>query len=624
MSQWAASLLAVFAVARAAVLVGRELPASPWAPLVYAWQDAAVVLGFLAFATVVRREWAVRVVYGALVLLAAINVPVVRVLSSPLTTPMLRAARGELADSIRHHATAPNFASLAVVLLAGVLVPVLVARIPPVGARLRRAAVGALAAVPVLGWVGASRVDTAGLERHPLLALVRTALPRVRGDAAEPADADWRGSPFSGEAGAGTTALATATATTATTAAAAEDLTHLRGVASGRNVLLVVLESAGARYLRPYGATEDPMPAVTALAEQAIVFEHAYAVYPESVKGLVALLASRYPAFDVPAERHAVIASPSLATVLDSAGYATALFHSGRFMYLGMEELVARAGFALREDAGAIGGNVNSSFGIDEAATVQRILRWVDGLPRGARFFAAWLPIAGHHPYAHVEPGPFPEAEDVGRYRNALFEGDRALGELLDGLRARGLDRSTVVVALGDHGEAFGQHEGNYGHTLALYEENVRVPLVIAMPGAERAIAPVTHSAAIRVRRAASLLDVAPTVLDLLGLRAPGAFQGESLLAPRARMALFFTDYSLGLLGLRDGCTKFIHELESGRSRMFDLCRDPDERVDVAPRFADRAARYRARLRAWSAAQAAQVARLTRGTRDAERGSIRP
>jgi arylsulfatase A-like enzyme len=207
--------------------------------------------------------------------------------------------------------------------------------------------------------------------------------------------------------------------------------------------------------------------------------------------------------------------------------------------------------------------------------------------------------VAGHHPYAYTERGPFSDSLEIDRYRNALHEGDHALGELLDGLRARGLDRSTLIVVLGDHGEAFGQHPGNSGHTLAVYEENVHVPLVIAMPGAQ--------SAEQRVRRVASLLDVAPTVLDLLGAQQPAEFQGQTLLDPQERMALFYTDYSLGLLGLRDGCLKYIHELESGRSTTFDLCRDARERTDLTASVADRTARYRGRLMAWSAAQVARV-----------------
>src|SRR5262249_53511299 len=157
--------------------------------------------------------------------------------------------------------------------------------------------------------------------------------------------------------------------------------------------------------------------------------------------------------------------------------------------------------------------------------------------------------IAGHHPYATNAPGPWRGDSDVVRYRNALHEGDAAIGELLAGLRARGLDRSTLIVVFGDHGEAFGQHAGNFAHTLALYDENVRVPLMVVLPAGSRV--------ARRVSRTASLVDVPPTVLDLLGVGAPAAFQGSSLLTPKARMALFFTDYSMGLLGLRDGCAKY-------------------------------------------------------------------
>lgn len=585
MTSLAACLMVVFAVAKVILLQGRALPGSAWAPFVYVWQDVAVALALLVFERVVRRPLATRIVYGALVLLVAINVPVERVLSSPLTAPMLHAVRGAFSDSLRHHVTPANVGGIALVLALGAALPLAPLRRWPAWLRAGRAWSVAAGVVVALGAFGASRVDTAGLERNPLVALVQTSFPRVR---PEPANADWR----------------------ASTAQAPGDeapaLASLRGAAAGRNVLLVVLESTAAQYLRPYGAADDPMPNLTALASRAIVFENVYAVYPESIKGFVAILASRYPGFDVAAERHARVVDPSLATALAATGYQTALFHSGRFMYLGMDEVISRSGFARREDAGAIGGNRNSSFGVDEPATVQHMLRWLDGLGRGQRFFAAYLPVAGHHPYAFAGTGPFPDSSEIGRYRNALHEGDQALGELIGGLRARGLDRSTLVVVLADHGEAFGQHEGNFGHTLALYDENVRVPLMIALPVAAASSA---ANGARRVHGIASLLDVAPTVLDLLGNRAPAAFQGETLLDGRARAALFFTDYSLGLLGLRDGCTKYIHEIESGRSKLFDVCRDPEERTDLTAGRADEAARYRDRLRSWSAAEVARIGR---------------
>ena len=100
-----------------------------------------------------------------------------------------------------------------------------------------------------------------------------------------------------------------------------------------------------------------------------------------------------------------------------------------------------------------------------------------------------------------------------------------------------------------------------------------------------------------------SLIDTAPTVLDLAGLRAPEIYQGRSMLAAEPRMALFFADYSLGLMGLRDGPLKFIHEVSSGRSKLFDVDRDPLETIDRSAQYPERAHWYLENLQNWSAAQ---------------------
>ena len=207
-------------------------------------------------------------------------------------------------------------------------------------------------AIVAIGPFAVSRVDTHGLHRNAFGAMVATSLPRV-----EPAAgaADWRASPFGQPRG--------------------EDLSSLRGSMKGRNVILVILESTGARHLGAYGGSPDPTPNLTALARRSIVFERAYAVYPESIKGLFATLCSRYPAFDTPPELYAGVACAPLPGTLAAAGYRTALFHSGRFDYLGMAAMIDGRGFELLEDAGAIGGQVNSSFGVDDASTVRRALR---------------------------------------------------------------------------------------------------------------------------------------------------------------------------------------------------------------------------------------------------------
>ena len=268
-------------------------------------------------------------------------------------------------------------------------------------------------------------------------------------------------------------------------------------------------------------------------------------------------------------------------------------------MYLGMKAVVENRGFEVLEDAGAIGGHHESSFGVDEPSTVRRALAWIDSLPRGERFFLTYLPIAGHHPYETPEPGPFPERSEPDRYLNALHYADASLGALLQGMRDRGLDRNTLFVVFGDHGQAFGRHQGNYGHTLFIYEENIRVPYLIAMPGQ------ITQQS--RITSKISLIDTAPTILDLLGLQAPTDHQGRSALEGQPGMALFYTDYSLGLIGLRDGCWKYIYELDSDRSKLFDLCRDATESNDLALSHPEKVMAYRRRLKRWVESQKALI-----------------
>jgi hypothetical protein len=74
-------------------------------------------------------------------------------------------------------------------------------------------------------------------------------------------------------------------------------------------------------------------------------------------------------------------------------------------------------------------------------------------------------------------------------------------------------------------------------------------------------------------------------------------------------MALFYTDYSLTLMGLRDGCWKFIYERESGRSKLFDVCSDAAEAADLSSAHTERVAGYRARLSDWASAQKAWINR---------------
>lgn len=566
----AVSLFLVFVLAKILSLWGQPVPLTFWSVPAYVWQDSLVALAFGVISVTWRRM--TQIVYWLLAIYAAINVPVARALYTPLTLPMLRAARGPLADSILLYVTRTNIVLVFTVLVAAFALPRLMRKVPR--AFPAAAAICAVVAVvaSLLGPAASARADTRGMGRNVVLALIGVRLPTV--EEAARVD-DWRASRYE--------------------SARTEDLSRFSGSAKGFNVVTVSLESTAAQYLALYGSEREAMPNLSALARHALVFEKAYAVYPESIKGLFSILCSEYPAFNSRPEEYAGSGCRSVAAVFGDAGYRTAMFHSGRFGYLGMESIVQNRGYQTLEDAGDIGGNYKSSFGVDEPATVTRMLAWVDALPRGQRFFLSYLPIAGHHPYPTPASGPFAVTSEVDQYRNALHYGDVSLGKLMEGLRARGLERNTIWIVYGDHGEAFYQHRGNYGHTFFLYEENVHVPLIVAAPG--------LMEGQERVRKVVSLVDVAPTILDVAGIPQPKSYQGRTMLGSSPQMALFFTDYSLGLMGLRDERWKFIYEIGSGRTELFDLDRDPGERNNLAVENGPRVSWYARAVRSWSSAQ---------------------
>jgi len=595
---------------------GRSL-ASPWTPLVMIAEDAWLVLAFAAAEAALfrlghagpRASVAAKVtstaLFAAVVAWTALNVPIARVFSTPSTFSLLNASGAAISDSIAVYLTAANLGvPAALVALAAILSRATARRAvfvrsrpsPPSkpsgthggGAALRSCAwIAALVLVALVGARWQRAVPTLGLHRNAVVTLARTTFNHLRLEHA------------------GTSATpAVPSAACAAREGASADLRDLRRTAAGRNVVWVILESTAARFLTAYGASREVTPHLSALARDAVIFDHAYAAYPESIKGLFSMLCARPPLPGREAAAHAQARSPcdALPARLEAAGYRTALFHSGRFAYLGMRDVIADRGFDVLEDGATIGGAFRSSFGVDEASTVRKILAFVDGLPAHQPFFAVYSPIAGHHPY-HAPgngPRPFAERTPADAYANDLFVSDAAFGELRAGLQRRGLDERTLYVIVGDHGEAFFEHEGNFAHAMFLYEENVRVPFVIAAPGAWRGVR--------RAPQLASLIDVAPTLLDLLGLLAPTPFGavggdtlaagrdgdrvGRSLLDPRPRLVRFFTDQGLTLTALRDGRWKLIAEQPSGRAHLFDLATDPGERRDLAAVDPDRAARY--------------------------------
>ena len=164
-------------------------------------------------------------------------------------------------------------------------------------------------------------------------------------------------------------------------------------------------------------------------------------------------------------------------------------------------------------------------------------------------------------------------------YRAEVRAVDAAVGEVLEALERGGLCDRTLVVVLADHGEEFWDHGGSE-HGRTVYEEVIRVPLLMRWTG---------HVAAgMRIDPVVRLTDVAPTLLDLVGIPVPPDRDGETLLpllrgepAP-PRVAL--TENMLlaeERIGMRTADRKYVR-WEDGKEEVYDLDSDPYERVDLA------------------------------------------
>lgn len=601
---WGISLLLVAAAARVSLATlhavdnGWALLTTPWFLLTFLAQDVELAFAFAALVAgidLVGRtspflRWKIDLVpmalYMALSFWIVLNIPVARFFSTPLTYSLLHATGSALQDSIAGYLSVTNVGLPILIWVGG---RTFAFQIRPKLRPSRRWIYASTAALLVLlAWYpfASSRVDTLGLHRNAVIALLETTLAhgRPHAVAARPTLTSAACAPVHEQH-----ARAAAQATPGSASSLPADGRDLVGLARGRSIVWVILESTRARALSAYGGSPEIMPNVEALARQALVFENAYTAYPESIKGLFSVLCSREPAPRSEASDYAVGRVPcrSIADQMASAGYSSGLFHSGWFAYLGMRAVVEGRGFDALHDAATITSPFRTSFGVDDQATADRMLQWVDTLAKDQPFFALFMPIAGHHPY-HAPgggPRPFPDREDKDAYTNDLHVADAAFGRLRDGLRARGRDQGTFYVVFGDHGEAFREHPGNVAHALFLYEENVRVPLFVAVPGV------LTSSR--RIPGMASLIDVAPTTLALAGIPIPRQYEGRSLLDQPARVVRFATEQAVRRVGLRDGRWKFIWDEDSRRAQLFDLEADPEEERDLAPDKADLVERYR-------------------------------
>ena len=260
------------------------------------------------------------------------------------------------------------------------------------------------------------------------------------------------------------------------------------------NVILIVLESVGARWTSLHSRVyHDTTPALVAESAHGLVFDNFYAHIGRSSNSLVAILLSTYPKLDFRdiTDEYPHLPGTSLATVFGEHGYRTAFITPSDMSWAGWSTFLEGRGFGdIRDDHQLSCTAPLSSWGVEDRCMFDGILSYIAEEPTRPFFIMGWTQQT-HHPYEPT-PGvplldlvrePVADEYDLNRYLNVLRETDKHLGRMLDGIRGAGLDQRTLVVIVGDHGQAFGfPHEGSYMQGRTIYEEDGHVPLLLWYP----------------------------------------------------------------------------------------------------------------------------------------------
>ncbi len=384
-----------------------------------------------------------------------------------------------------------------------------------------------------------------------------------------------------------------------------------------RNVLVFVLESVPAEYAPGYQARYEAMPELARHLPNSLMVSDMYAQMPSTNNAVVTLLGSLYPqiSYESISKEHPAIAVPSLSSELKKRGFRTGFFFAADTRFQNMNGFLAHRGFDVVADYQTIpcakpamevnqekDNFLNSS---DESCLLNACTRWLPADSAQAPFFAMVWTAQTHYPYF---PPPQPE-KDYGvtehylnRYLNALHYSDVQLGKLLGELKRRGLAESTLVVVMGNHGEAFGRHV-QYGHASNIYEENVHIPFFLINPL-------LFHGE--KLQAVGGQVDVAPSIFDVLRLPAPAEWQGTSLFDPkRLNRAYFFSPYSDYSFGFRTPQYKVIFNAYASKTQVFDLQKDPRETTNLADQMPGFVRQSHQRLARWVQYQNGFLKRFT-------------
>jgi len=341
------------------------------------------------------------------------------------------------------------------------------------------------------------------------------------------------------------------------------------------NVLLITMDTTRADRLGAYGYTKGQTPNLDSLARKGVRFENAYCQVPLTLPSHCSIMTGTYPVYHHVHNNGSYVLGPeqlTIAEVLKGKGLKTAAFVAS---FSVDSRFGLNKGFEVYDDDFQPGLPFKPANSERKAEQVFSVFSpWLDK-NAGTQFFC-WVHLFDPHlPYQ--PPSPYKEQFADNPYDGEIASMDSSIGKIIEKLRdVHVLDRTLIVLA-GDHGEAFGE-KVETGHGVFLYEGTVRVPLIFY---AEDHL-PRGKVVKGRVR----LIDVMPTILDMLNLPGAATNQGTSLVPyfrgrKKSDLESYIETYypreNFGwseLIGLVDGDWKFIR---APKPELYNLKSDPKE-----------------------------------------------
>lgn len=294
-----------------------------------------------------------------------------------------------------------------------------------------------------------------------------------------------------------------------------------RGRLKDLNVIFISLDTLRADFVSAYGGRMAQTPNMDRVADEGVLFETAIAQTPLTLPSHVTMLTGTYPLYHQIRDNGGFLVPRSLefvSEVLQENGFRTSAFIASYVLH---SKWGVNQGFHHYSDDFDLSKYERISLG-NVQKRADKVLadarKWLTD-NKNEKFFT-WIHLYDPHtPYD--PPSPFKEKYPKRPYRGEVEYLDHQLGLFFDFLKKEGLYDKSMIILAGDHGEALGQH-GERTHGFFIYEPTVRVPFIIRAP---------FDFPVKRVKAVVELVDLAPTILDALGIAIPASYQGQSLVA---------------------------------------------------------------------------------------------